>query len=256
GRIDGDIREQKPAGFGILLAVAEINGDRRRLLSELADTAAIEAILQPQQIVRGLDDIDVDRIERLNRRQGSHLTLANQCPFGHQGSADTTGDGRLDRGITEIELGALERRAGLRHLGFGLTTPGHHFIVVVLADGRALDQRSVTLLQQFRLVQFRLGELQIGARFAHVCLKWRSEEHTSELQSRENLVCRLLLEKKKLPNRNRCPATSPLIPLAGISENSSMVNCALPGILRAISILNGWIDDAVSAFIYVHCSGG
>src|SRR5690606_40507860 len=25
---------------------------------------------------------------------------------------------------------------------------------------------------------------------------WRSEEHTSELQSREKLVCRLLLEKK------------------------------------------------------------
>src|SRR5690606_40202362 len=28
-------------------------------------------------------------------------------------------------------------------------------------------------------------------------LMWRSEEHTSELQSRENLVCRLLREKKK-----------------------------------------------------------
>src|SRR5690606_39306310 len=28
----------------------------------------------------------------------------------------------------------------------------------------------------------------------------RSEEHTSELQSRENLVCRLLLEKQKKPN--------------------------------------------------------
>src|SRR5690606_41434137 len=28
-------------------------------------------------------------------------------------------------------------------------------------------------------------------------LTLRSEEHTSELQSRENLVCRLLLEKKK-----------------------------------------------------------
>src|SRR5690606_40505441 len=28
----------------------------------------------------------------------------------------------------------------------------------------------------------------------------RSEEHTSELQSRENLVCRLLLEKKKQNN--------------------------------------------------------
>src|SRR5207302_10517071 len=31
----------------------------------------------------------------------------------------------------------------------------------------------------------------------------RSEEHTSELQSRENLVCRLLLEKKKKKERNQ-----------------------------------------------------
>src|SRR5690606_27547063 len=30
----------------------------------------------------------------------------------------------------------------------------------------------------------------------HFCTRGRSEEHTSELQSRENLVCRLLLEKK------------------------------------------------------------
>src|SRR5690606_40232689 len=30
----------------------------------------------------------------------------------------------------------------------------------------------------------------------------RSEEHTSELQSRENLVCRLLLEKKKKKENN------------------------------------------------------
>src|SRR5690606_41532448 len=29
----------------------------------------------------------------------------------------------------------------------------------------------------------------------------RSEEHTSELQSREKLVCRLLLEKKKIKDR-------------------------------------------------------
>src|SRR5690606_30898203 len=34
--------------------------------------------------------------------------------------------------------------------------------------------------------------------------EWRSEEHTSELQSRENLVCRLLLEQKNKQNRNRC----------------------------------------------------
>src|SRR3712207_7940921 len=32
--------------------------------------------------------------------------------------------------------------------------------------------------------------------------KFRSEEHTSELQSRQYLVCRLLLEKKKNPLTN------------------------------------------------------
>src|SRR5204862_8123369 len=33
-----------------------------------------------------------------------------------------------------------------------------------------------------------------------LCGKIRSEEHTSELQSRRDLVCRLLLEKKKKKN--------------------------------------------------------
>src|SRR5256885_13336974 len=33
-------------------------------------------------------------------------------------------------------------------------------------------------------------------------LNERSEEHTSELQSPCNLVCRLLLEKKKMPHRS------------------------------------------------------
>src|SRR2546430_10282474 len=33
----------------------------------------------------------------------------------------------------------------------------------------------------------------------------RSEEHTSELQSQSNLVCRLLLEKKKIINLLGCP---------------------------------------------------
>src|SRR2546430_9316523 len=32
-------------------------------------------------------------------------------------------------------------------------------------------------------------------------VRMRSEEHTSELQSQSNLVCRLLLEKKKTPTR-------------------------------------------------------
>src|SRR3712207_8536306 len=37
-----------------------------------------------------------------------------------------------------------------------------------------------------------------------VLLALRSEEHTSELQSRQYLVCRLLLEKKKIKKANFC----------------------------------------------------
>src|SRR2546427_3727546 len=37
----------------------------------------------------------------------------------------------------------------------------------------------------------------------------RSEEHTSELQSQSNLVCRLLLEKKKKKNPTLQPETRP-----------------------------------------------
>src|SRR2546422_5309353 len=33
--------------------------------------------------------------------------------------------------------------------------------------------------------------------------RWRSEEHTSELQSRLHLVCRLLLEKKKKTEKDK-----------------------------------------------------
>src|SRR5260370_2784469 len=41
----------------------------------------------------------------------------------------------------------------------------------------------------------------------------RSEEHTSELQSNLNIVCRLLLEKKKDPTR--LAADRPRLPRAG-----------------------------------------
>src|SRR3712207_8453669 len=36
------------------------------------------------------------------------------------------------------------------------------------------------------------------------CTNTRSEEHTSELQSRQYLVCRLLLEKKKALSKEAC----------------------------------------------------
>src|SRR5690625_6406840 len=43
----------------------------------------------------------------------------------------------------------------------------------------------------------------LACKKAAVSLRPRSEEHTSELQSRGHLVCRLLLEKKKKTTRQR-----------------------------------------------------
>src|SRR5699024_12036170 len=53
-----------------------------------------------------------------------------------------------------------------------------------------------------RCVGVAIGVVRIGFGSFHQVRHCRSEEHTSELQSRFDLVCRLLLEKKKKHNRS------------------------------------------------------
>src|SRR5690606_32444011 len=53
-----------------------------------------------------------------------------------------------------------------------------------------------TLARELVIEAIRQGKHVVTANKA-LLAKHRSEEHTSELQSRENIVCRLLLEKKK-----------------------------------------------------------
>src|SRR5207302_8887770 len=55
---------------------------------------------------------------------------------------------------------------------------------------------ALVLVQQLDQARVAQGE-ELVTRTALATRAWRSEEHTSELQSREKLVCRLLLEKKK-----------------------------------------------------------
>src|SRR6266536_5925352 len=50
---------------------------------------------------------------------------------------------------------------------------------------------------------------------------WRSEEHTSELQSRVDLVCRLLLEKKKKNTPHRSPQQNKKKPHKRAQEHDS-----------------------------------
>src|SRR3989440_3713613 len=52
------------------------------------------------------------------------------------------------------------------------------------------------------IVELWMSEFMLVA-FDQLINEARSEEHTSELQSRSDLVCRLLLEKKKKNNRSQ-----------------------------------------------------
>src|SRR5258708_23615654 len=51
------------------------------------------------------------------------------------------------------------------------------------------------------------GNVLISDQFNNRVIEVRSEEHTSELQSPDHLVCRLLLEKKKNTKRPTIPST-------------------------------------------------
>src|SRR2546430_7324565 len=69
-------------------------------------------------------------------------------------------------------------------------------------------------------------ELRVSAEAA---TKDRSEEHTSELQSQSNLVCRLLLEKKK---SRQVPSTATATPTGAIAAAHATPARRLP-FLRA-----------------------
>src|SRR5436309_8248860 len=72
-----------------------------------------------------------------------------------------------------------------------------------LAQAHSRPQAALQFRLDARLIGQDSGVRHVGDHI-RTPLSWpmrrasnRSEEHTSELQSRENLVCRLLLEKKK-----------------------------------------------------------
>src|SRR2546426_12657123 len=123
--------------------------------------------------------------------------------------------GTLSAPVPPNALTAAERAAGWRLLfdgrtlkgwrGLGYdTVPTAHWVVV---DGaiKKIASGNVPKLPDGQPAQG--GDLMTLDTFGDFELSWewkvtRSEEHTSELQSPCNLVCRLLLEKKKKKTSN------------------------------------------------------
>src|SRR5690349_22158191 len=74
--------------------------------------------------------------------------------------------------------------------------------------GRSGGGKSVLLKHLIGLMQPDAGEIWVSGK--NIIGMSRSEEHTSELQSRRDLVCRLLLEKKKMAAG---------VPIAGVIDH-------------------------------------
>src|SRR3712207_7219621 len=67
-------------------------------------------------------------------------------------------------------------------------------------NGRTMNPASIRCATDIHIAETRdkaMDQVREGYERYLLYIKNRSEEHTSELQSRQYLVCRLLLEKKK-----------------------------------------------------------
>src|SRR5688572_32585772 len=73
--------------------------------------------------------------------------------------------------------------------------------LIVLEAVRRPDDRVVQAVRM--VILEHLADALFEVRRCDELQTARSEEHTSELQSQSNLVCRLLLEKKKKQHRKR-----------------------------------------------------
>src|SRR5690349_21224161 len=100
----------------------------------------------------------------------------------------------LDAGLTKSEIRMLSRRAGLPTWD----RPASACLASRVPYGTEVTPERLALIERGEAALRELGFRQFRVRL-HDKLA-RSEEHTSELQSRRDLVCRLLLEKKKKRN--------------------------------------------------------
>src|SRR5690606_22407430 len=93
---------------------------------------------------------------------------------------------------------ARARRVACRAAAAGAALAGLWLLAAEPALAQSLP--AVTVAEQDGVETYSLSIQVLALMTALTVLPalLRSEEHTSELQSRENLVCRLLLEKKKI----------------------------------------------------------
>src|SRR5947209_578945 len=161
-------------------------------------------------------------VRRMQTTEPARQDVLQQEPRQIAERAADVGEQRLDRsnldilvtafiGGAEVSLGGLAAMTvvgsamqGVPGLGLypalalgGLAFPIGFLFVIVGRSELFTENFLIPVVAVFKT------ERGLGSLVSLWTLSWRSEEHTSELQSRQYLVCRLLLEKKKNKTKNR-----------------------------------------------------
>src|SRR5688572_24593456 len=170
-----------------------------------ADRAGVESFLQGNQVTA------VDGF-----LQEGRLTLRFDSVADQLKARDLLDEGEMGQRYvvaltTATRAPSWFRSIGLRPMNLGLDLRGGLYLLYQVDVEGAVQQLMERLEQEFRrtLRDERISYASVEALrvpagggqnrgVAEVSILLRSEEHTSELQSQSNLVCRLLLEKKNI----------------------------------------------------------
>src|SRR5439155_25482008 len=153
-------------------------------------------LISIEDVTRRHDDADARLTGRPCLLLGARVTHVVGGRNGLEGAARVVASYQLDEALLGLEP-RLDTGDELR--------PQRHLRRIAARRGHALRERSHVLGERIGGELARAGHGFLVA--APQRVQVRSEEHTSELQSRGHLVCRLLLEKKKINTRTKISYT-------------------------------------------------
>src|SRR5256886_7175370 len=130
---------------------------------------------------------------------------------------------------------------------------GYLTAMLINPNNHALDGGPATARMEKEVVAQLAGMFGFGTHLGHLTTSGtianRSEEHTSELQSQSNLVCRLLLEKKTvIPGRPEGSggAVDRLLVTVTFSESTDPLACVRS---RSCRLSHAWNVSCSSVFV-------
>ncbi len=162
--------ELQGTGFAVLAAVFQDQGDTCFIVADLLQFAGFHGLTQAAQLDAGLGQIHIDGVQLADGCQGIGLVGGDQGAGRHGGTPDAAADRRFDGGVIQVDLCALQIGPGGGHSGLVFIQGGFGFVIFLLADRAAFQQRLEAFHTQGVGVQGGLGSSQLRPGRSYGCL--------------------------------------------------------------------------------------